>query len=95
MASIFIRKTKTGIAKDGSSRFSFRLVRNDRVKGKVKQRTLMNLGRHFRIEELLSAQHPFDFVPPKSNIEAEARRVANQLLARNAQSLPANRAAKD
>ena len=104
---MFIRKTKTGTAKDGSPRFSFRLVRNDRVDGKVKQRTLMNLGRHFRIEqhcwsllcqrieELLSAQHPFDFVPPAPNIEAEARRIANQLLARNAQSLPANRAAKD
>ncbi len=104
---MFIRKTKTGTAKDGSPRFSFRLVRNDRVEGKVKQRTLMNLGRHFRIEqhcwsllcqrieELLSAQHPFDFVPPAPNIEAEARRIANQLLARNAESLPATRAAKD
>ena len=75
---MFIRKTKTGTAQDGSPRFSFRLVRNDRVEGKVKQRTLMNLGRHFsierqywgllcqRIEELLSAQNAFDFVPDEA-----------------------------
>ena len=66
---MFIRKTKTGTAKDGSPRLSFRFVENSRVGDKVKQQILLNLGRPFsieqqywgllcqRVEEILSAQH--------------------------------------
>ena len=107
MATMFIRKTKTGTAKDGSPRYSVRLVQNDRVGNKVKQRTLLNLGRHFsieqqywallcqRVEEIVSAQPQFDFVPPDPNIETEARRIAARLLQRQGQSLPEDQTAKD
>ena len=47
---MLIRATKTGTAKDGSARLSHRLVENQRSDGKVRQSTLLNLGRHFTIE---------------------------------------------
>ncbi len=47
---MFIRATKTGTARDGSPRFTYRLVENRREGGKVRQVTLLNLGRHFSID---------------------------------------------
>ena len=47
---MFIRATRTGTARDGSARLSHRLVENQRQDGKVRQTTLLNLGRHFSIE---------------------------------------------
>ena len=104
---MFIRKTKTATANDGTPRYSVRLVHNARVNGKVKQRTLLNLGRHFgvdpqywpllcqRVQELLNAQHSFDFIPPEPNIETEARRIAALLLERQGESLGEDHTAKD
>lgn len=96
---MFIRKTKTGTAADGSDKTSFRLVENSRDGAKVRQRTLLNLGRHFsierdswgllcqRIEELLSGQASFGFeTSTDASVEAEARRIAKRLLERSASS---------
>ena len=47
---MFIRRTQTRRAKDGSAYMTHRLVRSERRGGKVRQRTLLNLGRHFEIE---------------------------------------------
>ena len=104
---MFIRQTKTATAKDGSPRHTIRLVRNDRIGNKVKQHVLLNLGRHFgierqhwkllcqRIEEIISGQTHFEFVPPDPNIEYEARRIAARLLEREGQALPDDQAAED
>lgn len=91
---MFIRATRTGTSKDGSPRLSHRLVENQRQDAKVRQRTLLNLGRHFaierqawpllceRIEELLKGQPSLSLEPLPAAIEAEARRIAARLLER-------------
>ena len=98
-SGVFIRRTQTRRAKDGSAYTTHRLVRSERRGGKVRQRTLLNLGRHFeiepdawprlcaRIEDLLDAQPGLlDDVPPA--IEAEAQRIAALLLARRVGGAP-------
>ena len=98
-SGVFIRRTQTRRAKDGSAYTTHRLVRSERRGGKVRQRTLLNLGRHFeiepdawprlcaRIEDLLDAQPGLlDDVPPA--IEAEAQRIAALLLARGVGGAP-------
>ena len=47
---MFIRETKTGSAADGTARITFRLVESRRIDGKVRQHTLLNLGRHFAVD---------------------------------------------
>ncbi len=93
-APMFIRATKTDSASDGSPRVTHRLVENRREDGKVRQVTLLNLGRHFsvertfwtlsceRIQELLSGQPSLalEALPPE--VEAEARRITARLLER-------------
>ena len=46
IAFMYIRKTKTSSSAKGTH-FSYRLVQSQRVAGKVKQTTLLNLGAHF------------------------------------------------
>ena len=65
---MFIRRTQTRSARSGETYFTFRLVRSERIGSKVRQRTLLNLGRHFpigqsawpvlcrRIDEVLTGQ---------------------------------------
>ena len=65
---MFIRRTQTRSTTTGKAYFTHRLVRSERVGDKVRQRTLLNLGRHFdaaqsdwpalcrRIEEVLGGQ---------------------------------------
>ena len=65
---MFIRCTTTKTKNTGETYKTFRLVESERVNGKVKQRTLINLGRYFdvpqsqwqalssRIDQLLSTQ---------------------------------------
>ncbi|BBP00748.1 IS1634 family transposase [Sulfuriferula nivalis] len=48
---MFIRRTQTNNKTTGESYFTHRLVRSERVGGKVRQVTLLNLGRHFPIEQ--------------------------------------------
>ena len=92
---MFVRRTKTRQT-DGASYHTHRLVRSERDGGRVRQRTLLNLGRHFdidrerwpplcqRVEAALAGQTDlFDDVP--ADVEREAQRIVAQLVARGAQ----------
>ena len=86
---MFIRRTRT---RRIGEYFTFRLVRSERLGDQVRQRTLLNLGRHFdvaqndwpmlcrRIDELLAGQLPWppDYPPA---LESHAQRIAARLLA--------------
>jgi len=90
---MFIRRTQTSNASSGESYYTFRLVRSERVGGKVKQRTLLNLGRHFevdaahwpnlcaRIEELLGGQSNLLPVDCPDSVERQAQRIVARLVA--------------
>jgi hypothetical protein len=90
---MFIRRTQTRNTLSGESYFTFRLVRSERVGGKVKQLTLLNLGRHFevdavhwpvlcaRIEELLGGQASLVPVDSPAALERHAQRLVAQLVA--------------
>lgn len=91
---MFIRRTATRNTTTGESYFTYRLVRSERVGGKVRQMTLLNLGREFalpqqdwpalclRIEQLISAQDTLLAAPCCARIEAAAQRYAGQLVVR-------------
>ena len=93
MGSVFIRRTQTRRTQDGKPYFSHRLVHSERVGNTVRQRTLLNLGRHFdipqahwpllctRIEDVLSGQAPLVADCPPA-VEREAQRIVAQLVAR-------------
>ena len=83
---MFIRRTQTRTAPTGETCFTHRLVRSERIASKVRQRTLLNLGRHFetkpedwpalcrRIDELLCGQLAMHHdVPPA--LESQAQRI--------------------
>ena len=48
---MFIRKTKTNSTSTGEAYFTHRLVRVERIAGKVRQITVLNLGRNFTIKQ--------------------------------------------
>ena len=48
---MFIRQTRTGNKATGESYVTYRLVRTERIGGKVRQITVLNLGRHFPIKQ--------------------------------------------
>ena len=48
---MYIRRTTTRSTVQGESYYSHRLVRSERVGTKVRQRTLLNLGRHFEVAQ--------------------------------------------
>lgn len=89
---MFIRQTKTSNSTTGDAYYTFRLVTSERIGDKVRQKTVLNLGRSFslpkekwpelssRIEEILSKQ-PRLFTVSKS-IEALAQRYAALLIVR-------------
>ena len=95
VGSMFIRRTQTRRTEDGKSYFSHRLVHAERLGSSVRQRTLLNLGRHFdipqadwpllcaRINDALSGQAPLVADCPPA-VEEEAQRIAAQLIARGA-----------
>lgn len=97
---MYIRRTQTRNSTSGERYFTFRLVRSARVGGKVKQQTVLNLGRHFdvdaehwpvlctRIEELLNNQESLIPTPCSPVVERHAHRIAAQLVARS-QEAPA------
>ena len=91
---MFIRRTRTNNKITGEGYFTFRLVRGERIGGKVRQITVLNLGRHFpfapehwpllcvRIEQLLQPQDSLlAFACPEA-IERAAQRYVGQLVAR-------------
>ncbi len=90
---MFIRRTHTRRTEDGQPYFSHRLVHSERIGNVVRQRTLLNLGRHFdipqaqwplvcsRIDDILAGQTPLVADCPTA-VEHEAQRIAAQLIAR-------------
>ena len=97
MDIVFIRRTQTRRTDDGKPYFAHRLVHSERVGNAVRQRTLLNLGRHFdipqaqwpqlctRIDDLLTGQAPLVADCPRA-VEHEAQRIASHLVARGAQA---------
>jgi len=91
---MFIRQTRTNNTATGENYFTYRLVRGERVAGKVRQITLLNLGRHFpikaqhwpllcsRIEQLLQPQAGFLPMACPAHLERVAQRYVGQLIAR-------------
>ena len=91
---MFIRQTRTNNKVTGEGYYTYRLVRGERLGGRVRQITLLNLGRHFairqddwpvlcqRIEQLLPPQSAFLPTPCSAAIEKEAQRCVSQLIAR-------------
>ena len=87
---MFIRRTRTRSI--GERYFTLRLVRSERIGSTVRQRTLLNLGRHFdvaqsdwpvlcrRIDELLAGQWPLPPDGPPA-LESHAQRITALLLA--------------
>lgn len=88
---MFIRRTQTRSLSSGQTYFTHRLVRSHRVSGKVRQQTLLNLGRHFsiprqdwpllcrRLDQILTGQLPL--LPVASTrLEEEAQGMAARLL---------------
>ena len=101
---MFVRRTQTRSTASGERYFTFRLVHSERVGARVRQRTLLNLGRHFaipqahwpllcvRLDQLLSCQHTLIPATVAPDVEQEAQHIAAQLLAR--QVAPGQVAAK-
>ena len=91
---MFIRRTRTNNTATGESYFTHRLVRSERIGGKVRQITLLNLGRHFptkqedwpllcqRIEEIISGSGQSAIIPVAVSdaIERAAQRYAGRLV---------------
>ncbi len=100
---MFVRRTQTRRTGAGKPYFSHRLVHAERIGNTVRQRTLLNLGRHFdipntewprlcaRVEDILNGQAQVLADGPP-DVEEEAQRIAAQLLARGAGG-PSNRPA--
>lgn len=90
---MFIRCTTIKSKQSGDPYQTYRLEESERVNGKVKQRTVLNLGRHFdlpksqwsdlssRIAQLLSAQEMLFSIELPTELEAQAQRYAAQILA--------------
>ena len=88
---MFIRRTLNRRTADGTAYFTHRLVCSERLGKSVRQRTLLNLGRHFaisreqwallcsRISEVVAGQHTLLSECP-AEVEQEAQRIAAQLV---------------
>lgn len=93
---MYIRRVPTRNITTGESYFTHRLVRTERIGKRVRQVTLLNLGRHFavaqadwptlcpRIEEILTGQAGLLSLKPE--LEKLAQRYAAQLLLRQGNS---------
>lgn len=95
---MYIRRTKTRHTASGETYYSHRLVRSERVGNKVRQRTLLNLGHHFPVEqthwpafcayldELLKGQETLLPAELPADVEQEVQRVLARLIAREGNS---------
>ena len=93
---MYIRKTHTNNSSTGERYYTYRLVTSQRVDGKPRQMTLLNLGRHFavdqvlwsslcvRIEQLLSRQVELLPIELPTTVEKAAQRIADQLIEQRA-----------
>jgi hypothetical protein len=85
---MYIRRTAIKSRRTGEPYYTYRLVESVRLGGSVRQRTLLNLGRHFdvpreqwgllaqRIEQLLSQQNTLLAIELDPQSEAAAQRYA-------------------
>ena len=90
---MFIRRTTIKNRNNAEPYYTHRLVESERVNGRVKQRIVLNLGRHFdvpkanwrvlssRIEQLLGGQDALLALELPTELEALAQRLAAQILA--------------
>jgi transposase len=97
---MFIRQTRTNSKITGEGYFTFRLVRGERVAGKVRQITILNLGRNFalaqehwpmlcsRLEQLLNPQSLLCSLNCPDKIERLAQRYYKQLIERAPMQAP-------
>ncbi len=104
---MYIRRTHTNNSSTGERYFTFRLVANQRVDGKPRQTTLLNLGRHFsvdqdlwptlcaRIEQLISHQSVLLPLDLPAAVEKAAQHIAAQLIAQQASATPTVSAVAD
>lgn len=88
---MFIRQTTTGSSASNQSYITYRLVNSVRVGKKVRQQTLLNLGRHFdlerelwpelctRIEQILAGQSAMFEVP--AAVEKQAQAICAKIIA--------------
>jgi transposase len=95
---MYIRRTHTSNSATGERYSTHRLVQSERVGGRVRQLTLLNLGRHFalpqeewpalcaRLEELRCGQGAL--LASSGPVEREAQRLFAQLLARQGVTPP-------
>jgi transposase len=99
---MYIRCTSTRSTATGEHYFTYRLVSSERIDGKVRQITLLNLGRHFavdstlwpavcqRVSELMAGQaNLLDSTLPKSAAR-EAEHITSQLVAQRAAAYPSS-----
>lgn len=104
---MFIRQTQTRNKVSGETYTTFRLVQTERIGKKVRQTTLLNLGRNFpvksvdwptlcqRIEAQLTGQTEIFSKPISKELEKTAQRYAAQLIARApTKKLTANQASE-
>lgn len=87
---MYIRQTKTSNSPTGEIYSTYRLVASTRIGGKVRQQTLLNLGKNFelakdlwpqlcaRIEQILAGQ--LSLIPEDAAIDKLARRYAARLV---------------
>ena len=90
---MFIRRTQIKSRQHGEPYVTYRLVESERVQGRMKQRIVLNLGRHFeipksqwralatRIEQLLEGQVSLLSLELSTELESLAQRYAAQILA--------------
>ena len=96
---MYIRRSLTRTTANGTRYYSFRLCRGERIDGKVRQKTLLNLGAHFsidkrywralcdRIEALLNGQLELIPMGVPAVVEQEAQHLADRLRTRSAQTV--------
>jgi transposase len=97
---MFIRQTQTNNSATGERYVTYRLVRGERIGGKVRQITLLNLGRNFsihqedwpllclRMEQLMLGQETLLPVACSEQIEQAAQRYVGQLIVRSPRQVP-------
>ena len=101
---MYIRRTHTNNSATGERYFTYRLVKSERVGGSTRQSTLLNLGRHFaieqdhwptlcaRVDEIMGCQLTLLPIDCPLAVEREAQRIAALFLARRGGYLASARA---
>jgi hypothetical protein len=97
---MYIRRTTIKSRRGGEPYSTYRLVESERLDGKVRQRTILNLGRHFsvprsqwpelviRIEQWLSAQQVLVAMDLPEALEQQARHYAAQIVQSRSETPP-------